>query len=135
LGVLAHEHLIGPHGKDGAALATRDVAEGVGDEGFADADGPDEGDMGARVEKAERDELVKEDAVEGDLGRRIPGFELHGGIEARALRPEGRGLTVAARGFVGEDEEKEILMRHLLAAREGETFGQGVGHAGEFEAP
>ena len=70
-------------GEDGVAAAAGDVAERVGEEGLADADGADDGDVGVRLEEAQRDELVPERAVEGDLGGRVPVLEGHGGVELR----------------------------------------------------
>ena len=117
------------------AAAAGDVAEGVGEEGLADADGADDGDVGVGLEEAQRDELVEQRAVEGDLGGRIPRLELHRGIEAGALGAERDGLAVAAGGLVAEDEQQEVLVRHLLLARQDEPLGQRVEHAGELEAP
>src|SRR5438874_2159371 len=46
------EHLIGPEGEHARRPAARDMAEGVREKGFADADGPDDRDVRMRVEKA-----------------------------------------------------------------------------------
>ena len=86
------EHLVGAHGEDASAAAAGDVAERVGEEGLADPDGADDGDVGVGVEEAQRDELVEQRPVEGDLGGRVPGFELHGGIEVGA---SGRAAVTA----------------------------------------
>jgi hypothetical protein len=61
-------HLIGADREDGGAAPARDVAEGVSEKGLADADGPDDRDVGMRVEEAQGRELIEEGAIEGDLG-------------------------------------------------------------------
>jgi hypothetical protein len=73
--------------------------------------------------------------VQGDGGRGIPGFELHGGIEAAAAGAERGRLAVAPGGLIREHEEEEVLMGHFLRPGECEAFGQGVRHPGESEAP
>ena len=78
-------------------------------------------------------ELVEEGAVEGHLGRGVPGLQAHGGVEVRALDAEGDGQALPAGDLVAEDQQQEILVRHLLLAREHEPLGQGVEHAREFE--
>jgi hypothetical protein len=110
------------------------VAEGVGEEGLPHADGPDDGDVVVGLQEAERGELIQQCAVEGDLRGGIPVLELRGGVEARALSPEGRGQAVASRHLVGEDEQEEVLVGHLLLAGEGEALGQSVEEPGELEA-
>src|SRR5262252_11053192 len=52
-----------------------------------------------------------------------------------ALDAEDDGEAVASRRFVAEDESQEVLMRHLLLAREDESLGQRVEHAPELQAP
>ena len=128
------EHLVGGDGEDGVAAAAGEPAEGVGEEGLADADGADDGDVGVGVEEAQRDELVPERAVVGDLGRRVPVLELHGGIELGLGGAQRDGGAVAARDLVAEDEEQEVLVRHLLLARQDEALGQRVEQAAELEA-
>jgi hypothetical protein len=46
----------------------------------------------------------------------------------------GDGGAVAARDFVGEHEEEEILVRHLLLAGQDEALGERVEEAAELEA-
>ena len=49
--------------------------------------------------------------------------------------PERDGEAVAPRDFVAEDLQQEILMRHLLLAREREPLGQRVEHARQLQPP
>ncbi len=53
------EEAIGPDGERGVAAATGDVPERVREEGLPDADGPDDGDMGMRLEEAQRGEFLR----------------------------------------------------------------------------
>ena len=56
-------------------------------------------------------------------------------IQAGVLHPQGDREAVAAGGFVAEDLQQEILMRHLLLARERESLGQRVEHARQLQPP
>ena len=58
---------------------------------------------------------------------------MHGRIQAGFLHAERDAEAVASGDFVAEDEEQQILMRHLLLAREREALRQGVEHARELE--
>ena len=71
------EHLVGADGEHGGAAPAGDVAEGMREKGLADADGADDGDVGVRVEEAQRGELVEERAIEGDLRGAVPGVQAH----------------------------------------------------------
>ena len=104
------EQRVRAEGEDGVAAATGDVAQGVGEKGFADADGADEGDVVMRLQEAERDELGEEGAIEGDVGGGVPVLELGARVEARPLRPQGGGQAVPARDLVGEDKQEEVLV-------------------------
>ena len=128
------EHRVRAEGEDGVAAAAGDVAQGVGEEALADADGPDEGDVVMRLQEAEGDELGEEGTIEGDMGRGVPVLELGAGVEAGPLRPQGGGQAVPTRHLVGEDEQEEVLGRQRLLAHEGEALGERVEHAGEPEA-
>jgi len=121
------EHPIRAEGEDGVAAAARDVAEGVGQEGLADADGADEGDMVMRLEEAKGDELVEQRAIEGDRGGGVPVLELSTRIEAGPLGAQGGGEAIATRRLVSEDEEQEVLMGQLLLPREEGTEDQPTG--------
>ena len=129
------EQRVRAEGEDGVAAATGDVAQGVGEKALADADGPDEGDVVMRLQEAERDELVEERAIEGDVGRGVPVLELGARVEAGPLRPQGGGQAVPARHLVGEDEQEELLVGQRLLAHEGEALGERVEDAREPEAP
>jgi len=109
------------------------VAEGLGETGFADADGTDDGDVRMGVEEAQRRELIEEGAVEGDFRGAIPGLQSHGGIQTSFLDAERDGEAVAPRDFVAEDLQQEILMRELLLARPREAIGQRIEHARQLQ--
>ena len=79
------------------------MAKGVGEEGLADAHGPDDGDVGVRVQEAQRRELVKERAIEGHLRGGVPGVQAHRGIQAGVLHAKRDGEAVAPRDFIAED--------------------------------
>jgi hypothetical protein len=115
------------------AAAAGDVAEGVSEEGLADADGADEGDAVMSLQEAEGNKLIEQGAIEGDGGRRVPVLDLGTGIEAGALGAQGGGETIAAGDLVGEEKEQDVLMRELLLPGQGEALGQGVEDAGEPE--
>ena len=53
----------------------------------------------------------------------VPGVEMHGGIQAGFLHAQRDGEAVAPRDFVAEDLQQQILMRHLLLARQRERSG------------
>ena len=123
------EHLIGAEREHGGTTSTGDVPERVGEKGFPDADGADDGDVRMGIKKAQGGELIEQRAIEGDLGRGVPVFEAHGRIQVRLLDPEGDAEALAAGDFVAEGEQQQILMRHFLLSREGEPLGQGIEHA------
>ena len=110
------------------------MAEGVGEEGLADADGADDRDVGVGLEEAERRELVEQGAIEGHLRGGVPRLELHAGVEAGALDAGGHGQRVPPGRFVAEDDQEEVLIGQLLLAGQAEPLGQGVEHPGELEA-
>ena len=76
---------------------------------------------------------LSERAVEGDLRGRVPRLETQGGIEARPLDAQRDGEAVAPRDLIAEDEEQEVLVRHLLLTGERESLGQRVEHARELQ--
>ena len=129
------QHLVGADGEDGGAAPAGDVAEGMREKGLADADGADDGDVRVGVEEAQRGELVEERAIEGDLRGGVPSVQAHVRIQAGLLDPQRDGEAVAPRDFVAEDLEQQIVMRHLLLAREREPLGQRVEHARQLEPP
>jgi hypothetical protein len=57
------------------------------------------------------------------------------GSKAGFLHTERDGQAVAAGGFVAEDLQQEIVMRHLLLAREREPLGERVEHARQLQPP
>jgi hypothetical protein len=90
------EHVVGAEREHRVPSPAGDVAEGVGEERLADADGPDDGDVVARLDEAQRDELVEHGLVEGDFARVVPRFELHRRVEVSALRTQRAGESVTA---------------------------------------
>jgi hypothetical protein len=109
------------------------VAEGVREKRFADADRADDRDVGVGVEEAQGGELIEQRAVKRHLGGRIPRLQAHRGIQPRLLHAQRDGETLAPCDFVAEDLQQEILVRHLLLARECEALGEGVEHARQLE--
>src|SRR5207244_5784758 len=78
----ALEQLVGAGHVNGAAAADGDVAQGGGQVGLPDADGPqDQGAVGA-VEEPQGDQLVPQSLVVADGGGGVPGFGAHGGVQA-----------------------------------------------------
>jgi ribosomal protein S27E len=61
-------------------------------------------------------------------------LELHVRIEAGLVRTRARRRAVAATDLVAEDEQQEILMRHLLLPCEREAYGKRVEHARQLQA-
>ena len=116
-----------------AATASRG-AERVGEEGLADADRSDDRDMGVVLDEAQRAQLVPQLGVVADVGGGVPRLELVRGVEAGALGPELRGGAVAAGDLVGEDQQEEVLVGHLLLPSEREALGQGVEDRSQLEA-
>ena len=57
----------------------------------------------------------------------------HGWIELGLVCPRLGRRAVAAADLVAEHEEQQILVRHLLLARQGQAIGKGIQHAAEFE--
>jgi len=78
-------------------------------------------------------EVVEEGAVKGDVGFGIPGVEVHRRGQVGAQDGRGDGKRVAARGFITEDDQEEILIGQRLLARQAEPLGQGVEHPRQFE--
>ncbi len=117
-----------------AAAAAGSGSESVGQEGLADADRADDGDMRVGLEEAQGAQLVPELDVVADVGGRVPGLELMCWIEAGALGSELRRYAVAARDLVGEDHQDEVLVGHLLLPGESEPLGQGVEERPKLEA-
>ena len=111
------------------------MAQGVGEKGLADADGPDDGDVSVRVEEAQRRELVEGLAIKGHCRGGVPGVSAHRGIQARRLDAHGDGQAVAAGDFIAEDLQQEVLLRHLVLARQRESLGQRIEHARQLEPP
>ena len=58
--------MIGPLREDGVLAAAGDVAEGVGEEGLADTDGADDGDVSGGLDEAEGAELGPEILIEAE---------------------------------------------------------------------
>ena len=128
------EHVVGGGSDDGVLSGACDVGDGVCEEGLAHTDGADNDRVVMSLDEAEGDELIKKVLIEGDFGRGIPPFEAKVGIEVCLLGTKGGGLGVAAGDLVREDEQEEILVRHLLLASEGQALGESVEKFGKLES-
>jgi len=51
---------------------------------------------------------------------------VHRGVEPGALGAQGDAQAVASRDLVGEEQQEEVLMRHLLLPREHQAVGERV---------
>jgi len=122
------EQLVRAQRQRRAAAAAGDVAEGVRQEGLADADWADDRDVRVGFEEAQRDELVPQRPVVGDLRGGVPALELHLRVEVAALGAQAGGAAIAATDLVSEDEQQQVLVGHLLLTREREPLGQRVEH-------
>ena len=120
------EVLVGGHEADAVPGADGGVAERLGEEALADADGADEQDVLAAVEELQRAGGVEEAAVEPDLCRPVEVLESAELLEASLaqLQPP----VVAAAHLVGEDDLQEVGVVEPLAPGEGDALGQGVEH-------
>ena len=117
----------------GVAPTCGNVSEGVAEKGFADADRVDDGDVGVRLQKSQGGELVEQRLIIRDFGRGIPVFQLHARIELGLARPGIGRRTVAAGDLVTEHQQQQILVRHLLLARQAQAIGEGILDTTEFE--
>jgi len=125
---------IGADGAHGGAAGAGELPERVGEEGLADADGADDGDVFVLVEEAQRGELTQQGAVEGDARGVVPALEPPRRVEAGLLGPHGRGGAVAAAHLVGQDGQQQILVGELLLAREGQATRECGEDERELEA-
>jgi hypothetical protein len=114
--------------------AAREVAERMGDESFTDADRADDGHVLVLVDKAQRDELVEQAAIESHLGRFIPALELHFGIEVGTLSADGDRETITTGDFISEDEHEKVLVSHLLPSSERKSLRKRVAHFAELQS-
>ena len=80
------------------------VAERLGEEALADADGADEQDVLAAVEEAQRAGGVEQPAVEPDAGRPVEVLEPAELLEAGLAQAQLQAPVVAAAHLVGEDD-------------------------------
>jgi len=128
------EELVGADGEHSVLVPARDVAECVCEEGLANADGANDRDVPVRLDEPHRDELVEQLLVVLHFRRRVPALELHVGLEERALGAGRRCGAVAALALVGEQEEQEVLVRHLLLACKHEALGERVEELAEAQS-
>ncbi len=78
--------------------------------------------------------LVEHAFVEGDLGGLVPLLEPHRGVEAGLVRAVVRGGVVAPCDLVGEQQQQQIVERHVLLLGEHQALGQGLCDAAEPQA-
>jgi hypothetical protein len=97
------EHLV--------ADAAGGVAEGGGEEGLADADGPHEERVLLALDEAEREEVADALAVEADGRIPVEGLEGLLGLEAGAREAQREVALIAARNLVVERELEEVELR------------------------
>ena len=107
-------------------MPTGDVSKRMRQERLADADRTDERDVGVRLDEAHRHELVEQRLVVRHLRTRVPLLDLHLRVELRASRAHRHRRAVSTRDLVGEQQEEEVLMCHLLLACEREPIGQRI---------
>jgi hypothetical protein len=115
------EHL--QHGVDGdrddaVAAPAGDVAERVSDERLPSAHRANDRDVRARLEEAQRRKLVQQRAIIGDLRSLVPALEDAVRLELGARRACLHGGAVSTRNLVAQHQEHEVLVRHLLRARQ-----------------
>lgn len=115
----------------GAASA---VGEGTGEEGLADADGPEEEDVLVAIEEAETEEVADPVAVEGDGGVPIEVLEGVGFLEAGPVEAGGKVLVLAAVDLVLESELKEVEGAEGGLLGIGSPVRQRGHHAAELQA-
>jgi hypothetical protein len=110
------------------------VAEGAGEEGLANADGPEEEHILVTFEEAEAEEISDAVAVEGDGGVPVEVLEGMGLLEAGAVEAGGEVFVLPAVDLVleGKLEEVEGSEGGLLSI--GDPVRESGRHAGELEA-
>ena len=129
------EHAVGAKSEDGIPAATGEMPECVSEEGLADADVADDSDVVMRLDEAERGELGEQSLIEVNAGGRVPVLQVRVGLEASFLGAKSGREGVATLSLVGEDEEKEVLVRGFILASEKEPLGQGIEHARKLQSP
>jgi hypothetical protein len=119
------------HTASGSAGA---VSEGTGEEGLADADGPEEEDVLVALEEAEAEEIADPVPVEGDGGIPVEVLKGVGLLEAGTVETSGEVLVLPAVNLVleGELQEAEGAEGGLLGI--GGPIRKGGEHSGELEA-
>src|SRR5262245_45641524 len=112
------EHPICGHREDRVPTPRSNMTDRVRDKRLAHADRPDDGHVRAGLDETKRRQLVEERAIEGDLGALVPALQLHVDFEARTAGAGYGGNAVAPGDLVLEREQEEVLVGHLLLARE-----------------
>jgi len=128
------EVVVGRGEADAASGADGRVAERLGQEALADADGADEQDVLAAVEELQGEGGVEQAAVEAYGGGPVEVLEAAELLEAGLAQPKLEAPVVAAAHLVDEEELEEVGVVELVAASEGDALGQGVEHATELES-
>jgi hypothetical protein len=128
------EHVVAAQEANGAPGPAGGMAEGAREEGFADADGAEEGDIVTFFEEGESEEVADPVPVEGDGSVPIEVLEGGGFVEPGALESVGEVFVVTALDFVVEDEFEEVEGREGGFLAIGDTVRKGRHEAGELEA-
>ena len=102
------EVLVGGHEADAVPGADGGVAERLGEEALADADGADEQDVLAAVKELQRAGGVEQPAVEPDLCRPVEVLEPAELLEAGLAQAQLQAPVVAAAHLVGEEDLQEV---------------------------
>src|SRR6478752_7192638 len=100
------------------------MAEGVGDKGLADTDGPEHDDIALCLHEAKAHKLLQDATVVGDLGGLVPALEHHVIDEAGVVGSACGGGIAPPLDLIGEQPEQEVLQRHLVLLGESEALGE-----------
>ena len=118
-------------------MSTREVAERVGDESLADADGTENDDVPMRLQKSPSEHSsLKSFRSKVILAFLSKPLDAHVGIELRRCDAVVDGGRVAPRDLVGEHEREQLSSKGMLCAwrRERDAIRQRVDHATETQA-
>ena len=110
-------------------------AQGLGQEGLADAGGTHQEDVLVPGEEFHGEDGVQEPAVQGDGGGPVEVLQPAGLLEAGVVQPEFQAAVGAAVDLVAEDDFEEGSVVQLVPTGQGDALGQGGGHGSQLEPP